>query len=264
MLTIVISNYNYARYLSSAIESSLDQTVPCEVIAVDDASTDESWDVIKSYACSTVRGVRLKKNSGGNARGKNVGICMSDTEYITCLDSDDMLLPTSMEDRMKIIDEFDFVHGFAYGIRTSKSYSHLDIEEISKKSYTPTKRVLSKFNQEPHRWTSVINASAVLSRRSLYEQMGLYDEAMRWKIDREMWWRLLSHGAKRGMIYKYVSIYRKHADQVTSGSRKKWKNAKHCTYLMGLRKKSREGTINSSNTTMIQEYAYQDFIEEVT
>lgn len=262
MLTIVISNYNYARYLSSSIESCLAQTIPCEIIVVDDASTDDSWNIVKSYVCGSVHGVRLKENSGGNARGKNVGICMSDMEYITCLDSDDMLLPDSVEERLKAIDDFDFVHGFAYRFKTTKNYKDIDIKTICKARYVPTKKVLCKFSQSSTRWTSVINASSVLVRKSLYERMGLYDEEMKWKIDREMWWRFLAHGAKRAMIYKYVSIYRKHAEQLTSGSRSKWKKAKHCTYLMGLRKKTRE-IINSSNTLMIPEYPYYDFVDEV-
>src|SRR5690625_8009575 len=49
-VSIVINNYNYARYLGAAIESALEQTHPgVEVVVVDDGSTDESREIIARY-----------------------------------------------------------------------------------------------------------------------------------------------------------------------------------------------------------------------
>ena len=50
LVSIVINNYNYARYVAATIDSALAQTWhPLEVIVVDDGSTDDSWSVIQRY-----------------------------------------------------------------------------------------------------------------------------------------------------------------------------------------------------------------------
>lgn len=56
LVSIIINNYNYARFLSDAIDSSLAQTYPyIEVIVVDDGSTDNSRDIIDGYDNQIVR-----------------------------------------------------------------------------------------------------------------------------------------------------------------------------------------------------------------
>lgn len=252
-IAIVISNYNYGSYVGYAIESCLNQTVPCDIIVVDDASTDNSWQVITSY--DGIRAVRLKKNSKGNARGKNVGICLSNSELITCLDADDMLLPKSIEHRLQF-DDVDFVHGWSHRKRIEGG----DLTGIAKKKYKLNERQKKLMKEAPERWTWAIEASTVLARRSLYESFGLYDEEMRWKIDREMWWRWLSHGVKKRVVMEYVSVYRKHDNQVTRDRSRK--DPERCTRMLIERKESRK-TISPENTLMIPQYDYQQHIDEI-
>ena len=108
------------------------------------------------------------------------------------------------------------------------------------------------------RWTWVIQASTVLSRKFMYEKYGLYDEDMRWSIDREMWWRCLSHGAQRRMLSKYVSIYRNHPNQITRNP--SLKNPQKRTEQLISRKTSR-AEINSNTTLLISDYDYKSFID---
>lgn len=86
--SIVINNYNYARFLPSSIESALAQTHACQVIVVDDGSTDGSQDIIKSYG-SRVEPV-LKKN-GGQGSALNSGFARTEGEIVIFLDADDEL-----------------------------------------------------------------------------------------------------------------------------------------------------------------------------
>lgn len=94
-LSIIINNYNYARYLETAIESALHQTdPPLEVIVVDDGSTDDSRQILAAYA-GRVRTV-LKEN-GGQASALNAGFAVSTGEIVIFLDADDALLPETAE-----------------------------------------------------------------------------------------------------------------------------------------------------------------------
>ena len=94
-ISVVIDNYNYERYLGEAIESVLNQTrAPWELIVVDDGSTDNSQEVIRSFG-DRVEGV-LKEN-GGQGSAFNAGFSVASGEWILFLDADDRLCPGAIE-----------------------------------------------------------------------------------------------------------------------------------------------------------------------
>ncbi|HKB41556.1 MAG TPA: glycosyltransferase family 2 protein, partial [Gemmataceae bacterium] len=95
LASIVISSYNYGRFLPDAIDSALGQTYAnTEVIVVDDGSTDHSREVIAGYG-ERVRPVW--KDNGGQASALNAGYRASRGEVVFFVDSDDLLLPTAVE-----------------------------------------------------------------------------------------------------------------------------------------------------------------------
>jgi glycosyltransferase involved in cell wall biosynthesis len=94
LVSIAINNYNYGRYLRSAIDSALGQTYPnTEIVVVDDGSTDDSWDVIASYGN---RIIPVLKENGGQASAFSAGFDRSSGEVILFLDADDMLVPDAV------------------------------------------------------------------------------------------------------------------------------------------------------------------------
>ena len=99
LVSIVIPNYNYGRYLRIAIDSALAQTYsPVEVIVVDDGSTDDSRAVIELY------GGRISpiiKGNGGHGSALNAGYAASRGEIVIFLDADDELMPDCVEQVVK-------------------------------------------------------------------------------------------------------------------------------------------------------------------
>src|SRR5689334_13928789 len=90
-VSIVIDNYNTARFVGEAIESALGQTRPdVEVVVVDDGSTDGSRDVIAGFE-GRVR-VVLQENRG-QAGAVNTGYAAVSGDVVLFLDGDDVLLP---------------------------------------------------------------------------------------------------------------------------------------------------------------------------
>jgi glycosyltransferase involved in cell wall biosynthesis len=91
-VSIVVVNYNYARFLPRSIGSALAQTHPrTEVIVVDDASVDDSREVIQGYA-DRVKPVLQPRNAGQGA-AFNAGFAASRGEVVLFLDADDWLYP---------------------------------------------------------------------------------------------------------------------------------------------------------------------------
>ena len=92
LVSIIVNNFNYARFLKQSISSALSQTHPrTEVIVVDDASSDESWDIIRGYG-SRVIAVLQERNRGQGA-AFNAGVAASRGEIVLFLDADDYLHP---------------------------------------------------------------------------------------------------------------------------------------------------------------------------
>jgi glycosyltransferase involved in cell wall biosynthesis len=103
LASVIVNNFNYARFLGDAIASALAQTyTPCEVIVVDDGSTDESKAVIESFGA---RVVTVLKENGGQASALNAGFAASRGEVILFLDADDMLLPSAVERAVECFSE---------------------------------------------------------------------------------------------------------------------------------------------------------------
>ena len=98
-VSIVITSYNYARFLRDAIDSALAVRWPDkEVVVVDDGSTDSSRAIIESY------GERIKalfKANGGQPSAANFAFPQTSGDLIFFLDSDDMLLPEAAEVAVK-------------------------------------------------------------------------------------------------------------------------------------------------------------------
>lgn len=93
-VSVVINNYNYGRYLRSCLESALRQTVPCEVVVVDDGSADESRQVLEEFQDRVV--VVLQPNRG-QAAAINAGIERASGDVVALLDADDVMHPRRAE-----------------------------------------------------------------------------------------------------------------------------------------------------------------------
>lgn len=94
LVSIIISNYNYGRFLTDAIGSALAQTYPLtEVIVVDDGSTDNSREILSAYAD---RVMAIFKENGGHSSTLNEGFASSRGGIVIFLDSDDMLSPSAV------------------------------------------------------------------------------------------------------------------------------------------------------------------------
>lgn len=103
LLSIVVNNYNYGRFLREAIDSALAQSYPwTEVIVVDDGSTDDSWDVIEGYG---TRVIAVRKDNGGQASAFNAGFARSRGEFVLFLDADDTLLSSAAHEAVKQLED---------------------------------------------------------------------------------------------------------------------------------------------------------------
>lgn len=101
-VSVIITNFEYEKYVGEAIESAINQTYPIhEIIVVDDCSYDGSREVLEKYGDIPNVRIKLRKENGGPAAARNEGIAASTSDYFILLDADDRLLPRAVEELLK-------------------------------------------------------------------------------------------------------------------------------------------------------------------
>jgi len=105
-VTVVTPNYNYARYLPKRIDSILDQTLQdFELLILDDASTDNSREIIESYSKDQrTKVIFNQQNSGSTFKQWNLGLSQAKGEYLWFAESDDYADPALLE---TLVDRLD-------------------------------------------------------------------------------------------------------------------------------------------------------------
>ena len=110
-VSVIIPLYNAEKYIGELLDSILAQTFQnFEVIVVNDCSTDNSVEVVKSYESKFGERLKLantKKNTGGPAEPSNIGIYVSRGEYLLILDNDDTITPTALEELYNVAKNFN-------------------------------------------------------------------------------------------------------------------------------------------------------------
>lgn len=104
-LSVIIPNYNHGCYISKQIESIVNQTFsPTEVIIIDDASTDDSIEVIKQFVQQDrrIKLIRNEYNQGVNESINKV-VNLSSGDYLYCCAADDQVMPGFFEQSMTLL-----------------------------------------------------------------------------------------------------------------------------------------------------------------
>ena len=139
MVSVIIPAHNRARTLRRAIESALHQTIQdIEVIVVDDASKDNTVNVAQELVRSDTR-VRLIQNTNnrGAQAARNIGARAANGDWLSFLDSDDWMLPTSVETRLHVARDqrVKIVHSDAFVLRQNQDRALFGVPPLSGSIY---------------------------------------------------------------------------------------------------------------------------------
>jgi len=203
IISVVMPVYNAELFLKDAIDSILNQTYAnFEFIIIDDFSTDNSWDIIKSY--SDVRIVTIRNDVNlGNYPSRNIGIKIAKGKYIAVMDSDDIAFPNRLEIQYQFMEEHSDVLacGGAYQIMNSSRVIINPLDTIK------IKYLLLYFLCVMH--------PTILFRTEIIRKLGLYDEKYRYSSDYDLVCKLAVMG--RIINVRDVLLLRRiHKEQISS------------------------------------------------
>ena len=207
-VTVVVTNYNYARFLGEAVASALAQEggMP-RVIVVDDGSTEPDTEAALAALPEGVEVVR-QANAGLSA-ARNTGIARAATPYVIVLDADDKLAPVALA-TLKSALEADTALGFAYGL--TRFFG--DWNQIL---------AMPDYNAYKLLYRHMIG-STVLMRRVVWEQNGGFAPEMRGYEDWDFWLGALANGWTGRRVPVETFYYRRHGTSMISGARRNYRH----------------------------------------
>lgn len=210
IISVIMAVYNDEKYLREAVESILNQTYGnFEFIIFDDASTDNSANILKKFAMQDKR-VRLiiNEKNKGLTKNLNVGLRLAKGDYIARMDGDDISLTERFEKQLKYFS------------------NHKDIVMCGTWTYSIDEngktKSISKYptGEREFFWSSVFRPSvahpSVMIKREILSSHGLsYNENYRTAQDYDLWSRLQEFGAA-GVLTSPELKYRSHTNNVST------------------------------------------------
>lgn len=184
LVSIIIPTYNREKLLITAVESILKQTFQdFEILIIDDASTDQTEDIIKDFNHPKVKYFKLATNSG-QCVARNHGIKEAKGEYVAFLDSDDTWLPQKLEKQVALFengtDKLGGVYCYSYQkfvmskmtLVNDKGYYRGDIHDKFLTGFCPP------------------TPSLFLIRKSALDRVNGFDENLVTFVDLDLWIRI--------------------------------------------------------------------------
>jgi glycosyltransferase involved in cell wall biosynthesis len=206
-VTVVITCFNYGRFLGEAVNSTLEQEGgPPNVIVVDDGSTETSTLDALEQLPPEVELVRQER--AGVCEARNTGLKRAATPFVLILDADDRLRPTALEVLLEPL-EGDPSLGFAYG---SMHFFGDWKGELRFPPYDPYALL----------YRHTIGLSALL-RREVFEDTGGFDPAFEQFEDWELWVNALAHGWRGRQVDAVTVEYRRHPGSKQAADRRRYR-----------------------------------------
>ncbi|HLX53335.1 MAG TPA: glycosyltransferase [Aquella sp.] len=191
-VTVIIPSYNHAKFIGEAIQSVLNQTFQdFEILICDDASVDNSTEIIRQYTDSRIM-FNVNSQNMGAVYTLNTMIKQARGQYIALLNSDDVWLPEKLEKQVKFLDE----NQHYAAVFSDAQVIYEDGREYNDETHFYA-NIFKKANRSRDQWLShffkvgnCICHPSMLIRKSVYVEIGLYNRLMASLPDFEMWVRV--------------------------------------------------------------------------
>ena len=203
LISVIIPTYNRKDIVLESINSVLTQKPKnYEVIVVDDGSTDET----SSYLESLELPLRvIKKENGGVASARNLGIKNAKGTYIAFLDSDDLWLPGILKEQLEYLTTHPDIPLVYTDQRLDIKGEKVGITRFGVMNTTHEEK--SKFDLPGFAQSPPIHTSSVMVKKSIFDELGYFNENLKIHEDTDMWNRI-SEKYYLGYIEKPLAVFR--------------------------------------------------------
>ena len=208
-VSVIIPTYNRAHLIDRAITSVLNQTYQdLEIIVIDDGSTDNTEEVIRSFPDKRVNYIKHKKNKGVSS-ARNTGIKVAKGKYIAFLDSDDEWLSEKLGKQIKVLQNKSPEVGVAY---SDVLYIDENGKNMNRKLLNPKKE--GYIYEDLLGGNCVGTPSTLLIKKECFNRVGLFDDLLNGQGDWDMWIRIAKYYR---FVFTEVPLvkYRLHSNRIS-------------------------------------------------
>lgn len=213
LISVVMSNYNTPlNYLKESIDSVLNQTYSnFEFIIIDDGSTDDSLEFIKSYDDPRIKLIINEENIG-LTKSLNKGLDLARGEYIARMDADDICYPERFEKQIAYMDEHPDTIVCGTWAEIIDDKSNVRLEDWTRQSINDIDeyRIHLLFENKP----LLVHPSSFFNHRLLIDHNISYNEDYRYAQDYDMW----ANCSRYANLYIYPHIllkFRQHENNIS-------------------------------------------------
>ncbi len=204
-ISVIMPSFNQATFLEEAMQSVFNQSYPnLEFIVLDAGSTDGSVDIIKKYADKIT--YWRSHPDGGQSAAFNEGFRMATGDFLTWLNSDDVMLPGTLHLLNEYVHKYPSYDWFMGNtVWMDKDGKIFRVGKMEKWSDFFTRRGLYS-----------AGGPTAFFRKSLLERYGYLREDFHYSMDMELWDRFIENGVKFKRIKDYCWALRMHDMAKTS------------------------------------------------
>lgn len=205
ILSVVVPTYNQAAFLPISVQSVLNQTyVDFEVIVVDDASTDNTGEVMSRFEDPRVRYIVHKRNRYA-AAARNTGISASRGKFLAFLDADDRMHPSKLRQHIAYLEEHSDV-GLSYSCRLTIDQTGNPLAIETSPSSVRLQDLVLGYPFAP---------SEIVMRKEWALHVGLFDESFTFHgEDPDFHLRLALQGCRMAGLDQVLSYRRLNSERV--------------------------------------------------
>ena len=204
-VSVIIPTFNRAPLLKRCINSVLSQTLkPDEIIIIDDGSADNTRTVIEQNFPTV--SYHFQENNGVS-HARNSGILKANYEWIAFLDSDDEWAPRKLMNQMKALSENPGIK-ICY---TNETWIRNGIRVNQKKKHRKHGGYIFKYCLP----LCIISPSSVVIHRSIFDEIGLFDDTLPACEDYDLWLRICSKWPVLYLNEQLIIKYGGHNDQLS-------------------------------------------------
>ncbi|NLG03267.1 MAG: glycosyltransferase family 2 protein, partial [Clostridia bacterium] len=204
-VSVVIPVYNAAKCIEDTIQSIRSQTfTDWELIMVDDCSTDDGLEIMKSYLSERIHLIR-KERGGGAAKARNEGIDAARGRYLAFVDADDLWSPEKLEHQLAFMKENDCAFSFT-------GYEFADENGIGVQKIV---RVPSKIKYQAALKNTTIFTSTVMFDLTKISKEFIHMPDVP-SEDTATWWSILKKGYDAYGLDESLTLYRRSRGTLSS------------------------------------------------
>ncbi|MDO9567174.1 MAG: glycosyltransferase [Candidatus Desulfaltia sp.] len=180
LVSVIIPTFNRGWILKEAIDSVLTQHFEdFELIVIDDGSTDNTQSILNSYKNDIIA---FTQNNKGVSAARNTGIALSSGRFIAFLDSDDLWMQNKLSTQ---VDFFNENHD-ALICQTDEIWIRNNVRVNPKMRHKKLSGMIFEHSLD----LCMVSPSAVMIRRKLFDEVGLFDEDLPACEDYDLWLRI--------------------------------------------------------------------------